>query len=399
VVNGVKFLFCSLASAGYVLPSIAMAQALRAQGHEVAFVTGPDFQPVLEQAGLRRIPRGEKDGLSFQVPIWFEPIAVAMQYRHIEYALGLFPADVLVTSSLTLGPLLVRELFKIPCAVLGLFPYLWPTTNEVEASPSVAEARRRWRHEDMLRHFNRARQLFKMPPVDVGPRESPFLGDLFMQRSIPALQDADALPDRAHLVGACLWEPKVVDPEVEEWLRAAEESGDPVLYVQQGRTFGGPGFWSHLLEALAARRVRIAASTGRMDGQVGAPPPNSIVRPSVPLGAVLPHAQAVAMSGTTTTALGALTHGLPSLVVPSGSEEPDVAERLEDAGVALSVQGKDVSASRMGELLDQLFDRGSLRERAREFQRGFARVEGPRRAAELLDQLARERRPVLRSIG
>jgi MGT family glycosyltransferase len=394
-----KFLFCALASPGYVLPCIAVARALRDEGHEVAFVTGAEFQPLLEQEGLRRIPRGPQDGASFQVSAWFQPLAVAVQYRHIEYALKAFPADVLVTNCLTLGPLIAGEVFKIPCAVLGFFTYLWPTTDLAAESPSAAEARRRWRHEDLLRTFNKVREFFKLPPVEATPRNSPFLGDLFMQRSIPALEDASALPDRAHLVGSCLWEPKVPDPDIDAWLREAEDAGDPVLYVHQGRTFGGPTFWSYLIEALAARRIRVAASVGRMDAPMGTPPPNAMVRPMVPQGAVLPRAHAVAMGGTTTAALGALTHGLPSLVVPSGSEEPDVAERLEDAGVALRVPAKEMSADRLRDLLDELFDRASLRERARELQGGFARLEGPRRAAELLNQLARERRPVLRSAG
>lgn len=386
-----RVLFCPVASPGFIFPCIALARALQERGHTVAFATGLSAQRLLDEAGMTRLPRGPKDGPSFQVEIWAKPLAAAMQYKHVEYALGTFPADVLVGSPLSLGALLMRERHGVPCAVLGLLTHLWPLTDSPAPEPSEAENRLRWRHGDMLRHFNNLRQLFQLPPLDVPPSESPLMGDLLLQRSIPELARLGGeAPPQVHLVGACLWEPPPVEPELQDWLREARASGEPILYVQPGRTFDNASFWPHLMEALKGRRVRLAVSVGRMDAPlVPEPPQGSFVRAVVPQGAVLPYAQAVISSGNTTSILGALTHGLPSLLISGGGEQPDAAELLERAGAAVHLRACDLSTERVSQRVDALWEQPSLRERARHLQHGFTQVDGPRVAARLLERLAR----------
>ena len=87
--------FCPLASHGFVYPLIGIAKAIRSRGHEVAFVTGAAFSETLQEEGFDRVPRGAKDGSSFEVKAWFNPVSVAVQVKHIEYALERFHADAL----------------------------------------------------------------------------------------------------------------------------------------------------------------------------------------------------------------------------------------------------------------------------------------------------------------
>src|SRR5258708_19480945 len=103
-----KFLFCCLASSGYVNPSIGIALKLRERGHETAFVTDVAYGEQLASQGLERIPRGEADGPSFEVAQWFYPNSVAMQMKHITYALRPFHPHVLMAHQLPLGPLSLR---------------------------------------------------------------------------------------------------------------------------------------------------------------------------------------------------------------------------------------------------------------------------------------------------
>jgi len=81
-----RFLFCSLASHGFLHPLIGLARELSGRGHQVAFVTDPAFAPDLEAVGLPRIGRSATaDGPSFTLPIWYQPLAAAIQVKHIEY--------------------------------------------------------------------------------------------------------------------------------------------------------------------------------------------------------------------------------------------------------------------------------------------------------------------------
>ena len=393
-----KFLFCCLASAGYVNPSIGVALKLRERGHEVVFVTDVAYQEMLSRQGLERIPRGDPDGPSFEVAQWFYGSSVAMQMKHISYAMRRFQPDILVGQQLTLGPLLIGEIRRIPVALLGLSVYLWPSSDP---APGEVISRRleiqAWRHGDMLKWYNEARKLLGIPPRTADSAQSPLLGDLFMLRSIPAFQSGfDHLPRKVHLVGACLWEDQHEDPELDSWLEGAIRDNCPIIYVQHGRTFDRPGFWSNLVEGFANMDVRVAVSSSRMDCEVGTLPPSFYVRPYVPQGRVLRHASALVATANTSAVLGALTAGVPSLLIPAGGEEPDVAEQCEHQGLARVITPEEASVTRLCSELQQVLEDRNMKNAAYQISAEFSKVDGLNIAADLLERLAETNEPLLR---
>ncbi len=393
-----KVLFCPLASHGFVYPAIAVAQALRRRGHTAAFATSPVFQTTLDHAEFDRIPRGASDGPSFQVERWFYPNDIAMQVKHIEYAIERLAPDVIVGNPLSLGPVLVRERVGVPLAVLGLAVHLWPVRETSAMAPSESEADRRCteRHAETMRHYNDARLLFRLPPRVVGYGESPLLGDLFMLQSIPELGiDIERFPDHAHLVGSCLWEPAPTD-ELNAWIREVVAAGQPLVYVHHGRSFGHPSFWQSAMKALGDQPLRVAAAVGRMDRATSSPPAAWLVRDHLCQAAVLAHARLVICGGNSTAVLGALTHGLPSLMVPGGAEQPDAAELVARAGAAIVVPVADANEEAIGCAVETLLHQPECARRATAIGWAFARWDGPERAALLIEQLARTKSPVTR---
>jgi UDP:flavonoid glycosyltransferase YjiC (YdhE family) len=398
-----RFLICSLASHGFVYPSIGLGKGLQERGHEVALVTGCDFAGVIARAGLERIARSRvKDGPSFEIHLWYQPLSVAIQVKHLQHAIEQFRPDVLVGQQLCLAPFLMAEHLGLPLAVLGMAAYLWPASEELLSRParSEQEARWCWRFADQTGYFNTMRELFKMPPSEADFRNTPLLGDLFLLRSVPELEGrADELPPKVHFVGDCLWEPEdESDEALKEWLREAAASGEPVLYVQQGATFNLERFWPHLLESCAAHGRRIVASVGRMHGELDSAglPDGVLARPHVPQAAVLPHAAGVVCAANGTACLGALRHGVPLLLFPGGGEQLDVAERCVAAGAALSADPDGLDAASFGRLLDELLERDDLRHGAGRMGDAF-RAEPPfAHAVSLIDQLASTSDPVLR---
>jgi len=121
---------------------------------------------------------------------------------------------------------------------------------------------------------------------------------------------------------------------------------------------------------------------------VGDLPPNFLVDGHVPQGLVMPHARAVVSGGTTTVALGALAHGLPSVLVPSGGETPDNAQKLAAAGCALSLQDDGLTAGALREAIEQVSGDGEMRRRCRDMQRALGRLGTFDTAAGLVEQLA-----------
>ncbi|MDQ2901973.1 MAG: nucleotide disphospho-sugar-binding domain-containing protein [Ktedonobacteraceae bacterium] len=383
-----RFLFCSLASHGFVYPAIGIAQVLQRQGHEVALVTGPAFRETIALAGLERIPFGEWDDQSFQVAQWAHPIAGAIQIKHIKYAVDRFAPDVLVGHPLTIGPLVAGELFSLPVAILGLTTYLWPFSSDFEEPRSEGARQRIWRHQEMLQYYNQLRQQSKLPVVDGPPATTPLLGDLFLLQSAPELQDhVEELPDKVHLVGSCLWEPPQCDPELEEWLAESLASREPILYVQHGSAFRYPSFLPALLHALKGWPIRVAVSVGRMRSKAPAAPGNFFIRDHVSQGFVLRHAQAVVASGNTTVVLGAITHGLPSLLIPTGGEQFDLSERCQHAGIALCLSPDEVISYTLKEALQKVLTDSHMALASKSLQNAFQRYGGPERAAEILSTM------------
>jgi MGT family glycosyltransferase len=393
-----RYLFCSLDNFGFLFSSMGIAEALRRRGHEVAFVTDIKLAGVVERAGFQRIPRGEPDGSSFLVEISGHPMDTMRQVRHVERALERFPADVLVTQQLALGPYVVAERKALPVATVGMATYLWPHGLAPEESELREKLVRRYRGFYLAYAY--VREMLGMERHAHNIDQSPLIGDVFLLRSVPELEgDVNGLPPQVHCVGDCLWEPPgPPDAELDAWLAAARESGEPLLYVQPGRAFDRRAFWRSLVEALTGQPVRVVAAVGRMDREVEQVPSNFFVRPHVPQAAILPHARAVVSNATTTSVLGALTHGLPLLLIPGagGAEQMDLTQRCLSAQAGLYLPDSEAEPASILERVRTLLGSEELRAAAVRLQTPLRRAGGHERAAHLLEELGRRRAPVWR---
>lgn len=394
-----NFLLCSLDSPGMLYPLIGLARSLQARGHKVAFATNLDCGELLSEVGLERLPRGDKDGRSFQVASWYRWPSIALQVRHTEHALQHFPADVLVGQALTYGPMIVAEQREMPIALLGFSTYLLPTTDSPATSEleSESDERRRWRYHSMVETFNQARRAFRLVPYEGSCRETPLLGDLFFVRNVPKLEPQfENLPEHVHLVGSCLWEPGFYEPELTDWLVDCAASGRPLVYVQHGRFFNLPSLWPALVEALDGLGCRVVASVNKMDSELGIVPDSFFVRPHIPQGAVLKSADLAISCGNSTAFLGAMTAGVPSLLIPGGGEQPDVAALGERVGVARTLCPTEATAERIRKEIQVLLTNSRYREMAAEYQTAFSQIDSFAKVVGLLEILAETRRPVHR---
>ncbi|RKH50728.1 glycosyltransferase [Corallococcus llansteffanensis] len=409
-----RFLFTSLTSYGSLGPALSMASCLRERGHEVAFVTGPSMAPLLAQAGMQRIPRGPEDGPSFIVELTANPLEQARQVKHIEYALTQFSPDVLVGQAMAFGAVLAGARHKLPTAVIGLAASILPTEASLaRMSPAFRayevqrlsgtlpyDAFLKDRYARLMESYNLCCEMLWLPKYEGPYSQSPLLGDLHLLQSVQALEgEQEVLPEHTHLVGSCSWDFAAPDPGFDRWLEAARASGEPILYAQPGRVFNSPGFWEQLRAALGHRPVRVATSIGRLDQPLGPVPDNFYVRGHVAQASVLPHAHGVISSSTTAAVLGALTQGLPLLLIPGGGggEQSDLTLRCLAAGVAVHLRPADVTPESLGQKVDQLLSDEALRQNARGLQQAFARAPGSSGAADLLERLGRERQRLVRT--
>ncbi|MBV8579236.1 MAG: hypothetical protein JOZ86_01205 [Candidatus Eremiobacteraeota bacterium] len=383
----------TLATPGFVFSSLAVARALRARGHAVAFVTDGAYAPVLAEHGFARLPNGADDLSSFQLDGWFDPMRIAAQVKHLAGALAASRPDVILASNLAMGPLLVRRLVTVPVAVLGSAVFLWPGLRASDESGDAAlEARLAWRYADQMRHLTRAAELLGIVLGEAPYERSPLFGDRYLLQGVPGLQRRRAmLPRAARFVGPCTFDAvaALADDDA-AWLAAQRAHGRRIVYAQLGPVFEKPSVWAAFRRRLARGDIAAVVCTERHDRPLDDAPPNALVRVRVPQDAVLPHADAVLCTGHPTAVLGALAHGVPLVIAPSGSGSEELAEACVRRGAAL-----DVIAARDGgedddvfpRALDRLLDDASFARAAAELRDELAAFDGPANVCRELEEL------------
>ncbi len=358
---------------------------MRERGFACDFVCDPSLAGFVEQEGFRRIPRGSSDGSSFAVARWARPLDIALQVKHVEFALEQFQPDVLVTNVLGLGPMIVAERRSLPLAVIGLASYLYPDAL------GTAHAGKLWNERETLGFFNAARRALGLADREIGNGPHPLLGDAFLVRAAAEVYEGVALPEAVRFVGALLWEPAAaLDGEIEQMIRAARAAGKRILYVQPGRVFGRVGGWRNVVAALGQLEVLAVVGLGRCEETLADIPPNVIVREHVPQARLLPFVDGVITVGHTTPVLGAIAEGIPLLLIPDGSGTFDTAEicsQLRIAAVADSERvAEDLAYTR--ERIASFLTADELRTaaaRAAELYRGYS---GTQLAADAIAHLA-----------
>jgi MGT family glycosyltransferase len=397
----VRYLFCSLDTPGFLFPALAIAGVLRERSHQIAFVSGPNFADAIRQAGFERIPRGPTDGKSFQVQVFAQPLEMVRQVKHIEFALQRFPADVIFGQQMTLGALIAGERFGLPVASLGMMTYLYPRAElPAPGARTRLEQHSAYMHDSMMPLYNTARDVFGLPPSVQAYRDTPLTGDLFMLRSVPELEgDAETLPDNVRFIGDCLWEPprEQPDEELSRWIEDSAAAKQPLLFVQPSKDFSFRDPWPLLVDVLKDRPVRVVAEVRRVGIEQKTFPSNFLVRRFVPLQQVLRGAHAVIANATTTIALGALTHGLPSMLMAAGSEQFSTADRCARVGATVPIPmwtQEAVTAETLGRGVDELLGNPEIRRCAERLQQVFSSVDGHARAADLLEALGRRAAPI-----
>jgi UDP:flavonoid glycosyltransferase YjiC (YdhE family) len=111
---------------------------------------------------------------------------------------------------------------------------------------------------------------------------------------------------------------------------------------------------------------------------------------------LLPHCDVVVSHGGSGSVIGALAHGLPSIVIPMGADQPHNAARCEALGVgrvldAVEATPEDVRDTVAAVLADPTYRRAAERIRAE-----IAALPVTEHALALLERLAAEKRPLLR---
>ena len=167
-------------------------------------------------------------------------------------------------------------------------------------------------------------------------------------------------------------------------------TGEPLIYASMGTLQNGlPHIFRVIVTAAAAQKdVQLVLSVGdHLDPeQIGPLPSNAILVKSAPQLELLKRASLCVTHGGLNTVLEALAQGVPQVAIPVSNDQPGVAARVADKKTGLFLSPKELSASRLSFLLDEVLSNSTYRDNARYFQKVIAGRNGITAAADLLER-------------
>jgi len=426
-----RFLFSVFGSSGHIHPMLPVAKILADQGHEVGFLTAPSYKALLEQMGfsywaprfwnakvaslgmpirsrnfVRSLREAIKYILEFSLPQGVE------QAKDLECCKREWNFDVLVSSDMVLGASLFAERSNCIWATLGAFlscplpgpaipPWslgLRPPKNLLgRLGVGVFSFLYRQSFRLLSIRWNKIRRNHGLPSKSISLMYSIFSPYLYLLPS-PSLFDYSRsdLPPSIHHVGPCMWEE--ASSSTGSWV-SPFDNDNPTLYCTAGTVYNSLDFVRVIVDAVRDKKVNVFATVGRNNDPVslGTLPKNVQVVQYVPQNVVLPRVSAVICNGGSGATMGAILARKPMVIVPMISDQPENARRCEDLGLAKVLSLKKFNAENVWLAIRSVLEDARFQARATAVGDQFAALNGPRQGAFLLDQLARTRRPVLRS--
>ena len=384
-----KVLLCPLSDRGYLYPSIAVGRELAGRGHEVHVLARATAAPAVAAAGLPALSAEDFGGTgAFSVSHWVD--AAPAQYLAVLRAGRHLPADVLVTSVLSLGAVLAAETLDIPVVVLGFAAHIWDYRSGADAEPTSPlgiPAGRAFISRETLRLYTEAREGLRLPALSVTPGEEPYLGTVTLLRGHPDLEYPGAvLPERVRHVGPCAWEPPADPGWLAELQGHVDRIGKPMVYVHLGRVFGGTSPWDRLNAMFTGGAFQALVEQGRSTEPAPDPRADLLVVRVPWMGPLIERSVLVLTSGTSAPVLNALLRSRPLGVSPNGSEQPLLAEACRRAGVAVHIP-PGVSDDPAG-VLHAMREDQNLHQRVRRLGQALAASDSCARAADAVEDVA-----------
>ena len=432
-----RFLVAGWPFAGELNPRVAIAQALRVRGHEVAFYTGARAGEMLQGLGYTFYPvRGVDDetiyrqhslyqndgrvGRALTLSDWrrlkaalhaFLIDTIPGQMADLEPILDQWRPDAIIGDHAMLAPFLIlHETRSIPVAMVqmslgsmvsgpeappwgrGLPP---PNTPTRRLRVGLDKAAVRLATRDLRAAASAMRARYGLPPLSMPIADYAGAMELYLVSSLPELDyNRRDHPPSVRFVGRLTWErPSDLPPPA--WIDELPDD-KPLVYVTEGTIHGAqpkllqaaarglPGLPLQALLTITPDRDLAAAGLTNLASNVR-------LETQTPgrgwQGDILPRASLVVTNGGIGSVMSAIAAGVPMVVVPTTWDKPENAQRIVEAGIGVRLAPERCTPQRLREAVRHVLGDPSYRANARRLADVCARYGGPERAADLLEEM------------
>ncbi len=414
-----KIGFVSLPLSGHLLPMTGLARALRARGHEAVFIGVPDSAPIVRAAGLEFVPCGEAEYPSGSVARVWGPVAhlqgletiryafeqilpdfLAMTLRHLPRRLAETGVDALVIDIVHRFAELAPMSMNIP------FVQVWNILH-FDFSAATPPNSTSWPHETtpeaLARNLDGVKQLAalsapRLPIARAFAEQAGLAIDwsqpdatasrLAVITQTPEMFDFPGIrwPGQFHYAGP-LSDPGARPTVPFPWDRL---DGRPLIYASMGTLVNGSASVRRAILDAAGRlqdyQVVYSFGGNVSPGELGAVPANVIAVATAPQPELLKRAVLCVTHAGLNTVLEALGEGVPMVAIPVGYDQPGVAARIAHHGVGMFIPVQELTAEALLARIRTVLADDTYRDAAHRFRDALARIPGPQRAADLVEQ-------------
>ena len=384
----------------HIHPMMPLAQALTDAGHEVAFACSSGSCEVVEGLDYQCFVAGTD--MAELMPQFMPRLMAVPEAERDEWVLknifaGELPRrmlpDLLEICRTWKPDLIVRDYSEVAgwlaAEVVGL-PHASVEVGAFIPAPVLAQS--------AGENLNALRSEVDLPP-DPGLESS--LHYLHLSFVPPSFHDpAFPMPPTTHALRIASFDRSYVT-ELPAWVY--ELPDHPTVYATLGLSFGSdrvfPGsgqIFSSIIQALRDEPVNLIVTVGpgRSPEEFGDLPPNVHVEQYIPQSLLLPRCDAVIAHGGWSTVMGALSHGLPLMLIPLMSEQSMNAERCAALGAGLVLDLNRLTSDVVRDAVRRVLLDPNFRESAMRVRAESESLPGTDKAVELLEQLAAEKQPL-----
>ncbi|HTJ66870.1 MAG TPA: glycosyltransferase [Actinospica sp.] len=375
-----RILFTFIGGSGHFRPLVPFARAAQAAGHTVAVAgSGGRFEEITA-AGFTALRTSEPKPRSADEPEQrLEPVDLAREEqvmrdgfagrgarRHAELlreiALDWKP-DVIVRDEVDFGSAIAAETLGIPCVNVIVLLAGGLTRKDVIHDPIAALRTEHGLAPDPeLTRLNGQLVIMPAPPSLRDPRY-PLPPDTFW------CAPGTRVPNRAH---------------------RAPSTVEPLIYFTLGTLDTYRDVFERVLAALRDLPVRVVATVGRqLDPASFGPQPDHVrIEQFIPQDEILTEADLVIAHGGSGTLIGSLAHGIPSLLLPMGADQPHNTGRCVELGTALELDPVTFTPDAAARAVTTLLHEATYRQAAQRIQAEINTLPEPADALPLIEALA-----------
>ena len=419
-----KFLFTVWPFLGCVHPGIAVAHALSAHGHEVAFYTGASahapvrkegfvhfpFRPFLERQVESLVLSRDAIGVNWRRPWKLRPRlraffldTVPQQLADLDAIIAEWAPDVIVCDPAMWGPFLIlHETQHVPVALLSyVCGCMLPGPDAPPLGLGLPLPRNRYTRlrnrligaimdlfmMDVRCAASALRKRYGLSALD-GPVIA-LAGQLPLYL-VPSCPEFDYqrrdLPPSVHYVGPLQWYPPQEPPP---WLDKLPQN-QPWVHVTEGTLHvQDPFVLRAAAQGLANLSMQVIMTTGGnrdpAELDLGPTGPNVRVESWVNHRDLLPRTDVLVTTAGGGTVMAALDAGVPMVVVLTEWDKAENAQRVVEARAGVRLSSRQCTPSRLREAVRRVLHDPSYRQNAEQLATSLHQYGGPAQAAALLE--------------